>query len=162
MEKCVEERLVRRRTEEMGDGALQHFVSSPDAQIGLKADFVALFLVEKWQKEADLQCGEWQQIFALTVTYACTLHSSTSTTQHPTPHTAPSTQCNKTLTKIVVAYSPLFCFTSASSSTNLPICAMSCWCFGGTLYKPADSYMHNTYKRNNWGGGRKIRKVSFF
>jgi hypothetical protein len=59
-------------------------VSCPDAQIGSKADFVALlFLVEKWPKEAEGQCVEWQQIFALTVTYARTLHSATRTAMHP-------------------------------------------------------------------------------
>ncbi len=40
-------------TGEMGQGAQQHFVSGPDAQLGLSAGHVALFLVEMWLKEAE-------------------------------------------------------------------------------------------------------------
>jgi hypothetical protein len=36
----------------MGDGAQQHFALGPEAQLGLRAGYVALFLVEIWPKEA--------------------------------------------------------------------------------------------------------------
>ncbi len=40
-------------TGEMGQGAQQHFASGPDAQLGLSAGHVALFLAEMWPKEAE-------------------------------------------------------------------------------------------------------------
>jgi hypothetical protein len=39
-------------TGEMGQGAQQHFATGPDAQLGLSAGHVALFLAEMWPKEA--------------------------------------------------------------------------------------------------------------
>jgi hypothetical protein len=37
---------------EMGQGARQHFASSPDAQLRLSMGHIALFLAEMWPKEA--------------------------------------------------------------------------------------------------------------
>jgi hypothetical protein len=36
---------------EMSHGAQQHFASGPDAQLGLSASYVALFLAKMWPKE---------------------------------------------------------------------------------------------------------------
>ncbi len=76
---------------------------------------------------------EWQQIFALTVTYALTLHSATRTAQHPTPQIQRllRMQCNETLMHVAI-----FAFVSFHQRIKYSSTDLLEWSYAGAYNRP--------------------------